>query len=160
MSERIDAIKQKLIESRARLTQVLDAVGDRAELQVYSDGLGWTVRQLVNHLADADRGHNNQAMNIAEGNDIIPADFDIERYNKRVTEKTADKTIEQARAELTEHRAQLLAWLDALDEDKLDRQGRHASLRVMTVEQILGVQSDHERLHADDMFRALGIEER
>lgn len=158
MSERIETIKTQLVNSRARLDAVLDAVGDRWEMQVYSDGLGWSVRQLINHLADADRGHNNQVMNIAEGNDIIPADFDIERYNKRVTEKTAEKSAEQSRAELAEYRAQLLAWLDTLDETKLDQQGRHASLRVLSVEQILQVQSDHERTHADDIARTIGME--
>lgn len=158
MSERIVQIRQELAESRALLDRVLDAVGDRWETQVYSDGLAWTVRQLANHLADADRGHNHQVMNIAEGNEVIPPDFDVERYNRRLTEKTAEQSGEQARALLNASRAQLNAWLDTLDDDQLDRQGRHASLNILTVYQILQVMCEHERAHARDIAAALGIE--
>ncbi len=157
MSERIQRITATLDETRARLNSLLDQVGDRWETQVYSDGLQWTVRQLLNHLADADRGHNNQVMNIAEGKDIIPADFDVERYNRRVTEKTVDKPAAQAREELAESRAALIAWLSTLDEAKLEMQGRHASLRILTVEQILQVLNDHERAHAEDIAKALNL---
>ncbi|RMG70556.1 MAG: hypothetical protein D6711_17050, partial [Chloroflexi bacterium] len=67
MTSRKQAILDRLAESRTYLDQVLDQVGDRWEQQVYSDGLGWTVRQLVAHLADAERGHYLQVTNIAEG---------------------------------------------------------------------------------------------
>jgi uncharacterized damage-inducible protein DinB len=159
MSDRISHIKTQLEESRQNLTRVLDQVGDRWEEQVYADGLGWTVRQLLNHLVDSDRGHNAQAMNIAQGKDIIPEDFDVQRYNRRTTEKTADKSAEQARAELEEHRRQLYDWLDGIDESALDQKGRHASLRIMSVEEILLFQADHERAHTDDIARTLDIQQ-
>lgn len=157
MSERKDKLRTRLDETRAMLNTVLDQVGDRAEMQVYSDGLGWTVRQIVAHLADAERGHYNQITTIAEGNELIPPDFDIERYNQRVTEKTAAKPIEQSRAELAEWREKLLAWLETVDEDKLDRQGRHASLQIMTVHDIVRMVHLHERGHTTDLARALGV---
>jgi hypothetical protein len=157
MSSRVETISQQLAESRDYLNAVLDQVGDRWEEQVYSDGLQWSVRQLVNHLADADRGHNFQVMNIAEGKDVIPEDFDIERYNRSVTRKTAEQSAEDARAQLAEARQQLNEWLFALDDSKLDNKGRHPTLRILTVEQILGVMAAHERGHADDIASALNI---
>lgn len=159
MSSRIEAIKQRLADSRHYLNSILDQVGDRWESQVYADGLGWNVRQLVNHLADADKGHNNQVMNIAEGRDIIPEDFDLERYNRRITEKTAEKTADESRADLEASRNKLNEWLSTLDESKLDQKGRHASLRILTVEQILlQVMVTHERDHANDIAAALNIQ--
>lgn len=158
MSSRLEEMKQRLADARQHLNTVLDQVGDRWESQVYADGLGWTVRQLVNHLADADKGHNNQVMNIAEGVNIIPEDFDIERYNRRITEKTADKTAAESRLNLETSRHKLNEWLNALDETKLDQKGRHASLHILTVEQILQVMADHERNHANDIAAVLDIE--
>lgn len=158
MSSRIEEMKQRLAAARQHLNTVLDQVGDRWESQVYSDGLGWTVRQLVNHLADADKGHNNQVMNIAEGVNIIPEDFDIERYNRRITEKTAAKTAAESRVDLETSRHKLNEWLNTLDETKLDQKGRHASLRILTVEQILQVMVDHERNHANDIAAVLDTE--
>ena len=158
MTNRIATVTDELKEARDYLNAVLDEVGDRWDTQVYSDGLAWTVRQLVNHLADADRGHNYQVMNIAEGNDVIPEDFDIERYNRRFTEKTAEKKAQESRQELAETRAALDTWLSELDESKLDVKGRHASLQIMTIEQILRLMAGHERQHAEDIASALAID--
>jgi uncharacterized protein (TIGR03083 family) len=157
MTDRKVELKSKLEESRRILNRVLDQVGDRWDTPVYADGLGWTVKQITAHLVDAERGHYTQASNIAEGRDIIPADFDIERYNKSRTEKNQDKTVAQSRAELEEARAQLLSWLDGLEDEKLDRRGRHASLQIMTVRDILRLLALHERGHANDIARALNL---
>ena len=158
MTNRITTVTDELKEARDYLNDVLDEVGNRWDTQVYSDGWAWTVRQLVNHLADADRGHNYQVMNIAEGNDVIPEDFDIERYNRRFTEKTAEKKAQESRQELAETRAALNTWLSELDEDKLDTKGRHASLQILTIEQILRLMAGHERHHAEDIASALEID--
>jgi hypothetical protein len=60
--------------------------------------------------------------------------------------------VQQARAELAEHRQQLNQRLDALD-----RKGRHASLRIMSIEEILRLPANHEEQSAEDMARALEI---
>lgn len=157
MSERIQALKAKLAESRAYLNRVLDAVGSSWDNAVFSDGAAWDVRQLLIHLADADLGSNRQVMGIVEGAEIIPENFDLERYNRRAVEKRAEMTVEEARASLEESRAALNIWLDALDDSALDRRGRHASMRILSVGTILEIMADHERTHADDIAAALGI---
>lgn len=152
-----DAVKHDLADARALLDSVLDQVGNRWENQIYSDGAAWTARQLVIHLANADRGHNNQIMGIVAGKEVIPPDFDIERYNRRSVEKQAEMTPEEGRAALSETRAALLAWLDTADESILTLSGRHASLNILTLDQFFRVMSDHERQHAREMATALGI---
>ncbi|MDX2138896.1 MAG: DinB family protein [Chloroflexota bacterium] len=157
MPETIAQLRENLDSARAHLNTVLDAATDHPDAQVYSDGLQWNVRQIAVHLSDADRGHNNQIMAFAEGRDIIPEDFDIERYNKRVTEKRAEMTLAEARAALHESRAALNAWLDTLDESTLDKTGRHASLRILSIREVLQWMALHERQHADDISSALKI---
>ncbi len=157
MSERFQQLKAKMDAARERLNTVLDAVGDRSEVQVYSDGAAWNVRQLAIHLAESDRGQTNVVKGIAVGQEIVPADFDLNRYNKRSVEKRAEMTIEQARESLDATRRDLYEWLDTQDESVLAKQGRHASLRILSIEQLLDVMADHERDHADDIARTLGI---
>lgn len=159
MSERKEKLKRKLSEARAYLNEVLDQVEDRWEVQVHSQEGGWTVRQLANHLASADHGHNNMVMNIAEGINVVPEDFDLERFNRRNTEKTVDKPAQLSREELTQQRAELLKWLETVDEEKLDREGRHGTLRILSVAHILRMMSLHERDHANEIARALAIHE-
>jgi hypothetical protein len=136
---------------------VLDQVASRWETQVYADGAQWNVRQLLIHLAISGQGLNNQAMGIAEGREIVPADFDIERYNRRSVEKRAEMTVDEARTSLAESHAALLAWLDQTDEAALDKTGRHASLRILSVEEIVQNVADHQRGHASDIAKALNI---
>lgn len=156
MSERIAQHKEKLAAARAYLNQVFDQVGDRWDTQVYSDGAAWTVRQLATHLMLTDRGHNNMVMAIARGENTIPEDFDLERYNKRSVEKNADVTIDQIRLNLKAYREELNAWLDSIDDATLDREGRHGTLRILSISQILDVVAGHERGHAEDILKALG----
>jgi uncharacterized damage-inducible protein DinB len=135
------------------LNAVLDAVGDRWETQVFSDG--WTVHQLAIHLALGDRGLIHQVKGIAEGREVIPADFDLDRYNRRSVEKRADMTIAEVRQALDAQRADLLTWLDGIDDAALDVRGRHSSLKIMSVSEILTQMVNHERLHTGDIARVL-----
>lgn len=158
MSERITKIKQNLADGRARLNSVLDNVGDHWETQVYTEGAAWTVRQLAIHLMVSDKGHNTMVMSIAKGEDTIPADFDLERFNRRSVEKRAETTPQDIRTGLNATEAERSEWLDTIDEAILDKQGRHGSMRILTIEQILGVVADHDRTHANDIARVLGID--
>lgn len=158
MSERINALKKDLLQTRIYTNTVLDQVNDRWDEQVYSEGLQWTIKQLVHHLADADRGHNNQVMGIAEGRNIIPEDFDVERYNTSITRKTVEKSAEASRESLEKSRQQLLTWLDTLDDNTLDKKGRHASLRIMSIENIVLFMAKHETDHVKDIANTLNID--
>ena len=156
MSERLEVHKQKLAESRAKLNEALDRIGDRGEQQIYSEGAQWTIRQLVIHLALADNGHNRMLDHYAQGKEFIPADYDIERYNKRSVEKQAEMTLQQARDALAQSRQELLSWFDNQPDDSfLDKTGRHANLQIMTLSQIIDVMCAHEIGHANDILALL-----
>jgi hypothetical protein len=157
MPERTEKYKQRLADSRQYVDSVLDQVGDRWQRQVYSEGAAWNVLQLGIHLMVSDKGQNNTVMAIARGENNIPEDFDLERYNRRSVEKRADTTPEQIRASLNQSRAELFAWLDTIDDATLDQQGRHATLQILTIAQFLNVMANHERQHAEDIARALDI---
>jgi hypothetical protein len=157
MSERTEKIKANLADARQHLNAILDQVGDRWETQIYSDGAAWTARQLAIHLMVTDKGHNNTLKGIANGEEIIPADFDLERFNRRSVEKRAETSVEEARASLAVTAAERDAWLDTIDDTTLDKKGRHGSMRVLSVEEITQVIADHDRDHSNDIARALNI---
>ncbi len=157
MSTHIQQHKEKLAAARRRLDDVLNQVGDRWETPVYSEGAAWTVRQLAVHLMLSDRGHNNMVMAIAKGENTIPEDFDLQRYNRRSVEKRADATPDEIRSALNATREELTAWLDTIDDAALEKKGRHATMRILSISEILDVAENHERTHADDIAKVLGI---
>jgi len=157
MSQRTQELKAALVESRKYLNNILDQVGDGWDTQVYTEGAGWTVRQLAIHLMISDKGQTSTAMAIARGEDPVPADFDLDRYNKRSVEKRADTGLDDVRACLAASFAEREAWLDTLDDAALEKRGRHCSGRILSVEEIMRVMADHERAHANDIAKVLNI---
>jgi uncharacterized damage-inducible protein DinB len=157
MSERIQQIKKDLAEARAWLDYVLDRVGERWDTQVYSDGAQWTVKQLAIHLMLSDKGQTRNIQSIAQGGEGVPADFDLQRYNKNSVEKRAEISVDEIRSALAASRAERDAWLDTLDDATLEKKGRHASMRILSIAEILDVMANHERTHAEDIARVLGI---
>jgi hypothetical protein len=157
MSERIQQLKKNLADARQYLNNILDQVGDRWETQVYSDGAAWTVRQLAIHLMITDKGHNNMIRGIANGEETVPADFDLERFNKRSVEKRAETSVDEVRAGLAATAAERDAWLDTIDDATLDKTGRHGTMRILSVEQILDVVASHDRDHGKDIAGVLQI---
>lgn len=155
MSQRIQKHKDNLTEARQHLESVLNGVGTRWDETLYSDGARWTIRQLLIHLMIADKGLNRVMQGIAEDQQIIPEDYDIDRYNRRSVEKSAEITVEQARAGLAQSRQELFDWLDSIDEDTLDKEGRHPARIIMPIHQMLDIMAQHERDHADDIARYL-----
>jgi len=159
MSERIENIKKALAESRERVNYVFDRVGDAWDTPIYSDGAAWNAQQLAIHMSISDKGLSGQAMKIAADVEAIPADFDLERFNKRSVEKAAEKTIEQVRSDMIASRDELLRWLDAVsDESVLDKEGRMAAMHIWPVEKIIYWVANHEKTHADDIAGVLGIQ--
>lgn len=154
----LDEIRAELDASRRLTDYVLDQVGERWDAPVYSEGAAWNVHQLLLHLAITDQAHNNMAMGFANGIEIVPADFDVERYNRRSVEKKADMTPEQARESMAQSRAALHAWLDSVTDDSVfEKTGRHGSMNIFSVRQVLRVQAQHEKNHVLDIARMLGI---
>ncbi len=158
MSARKQTILDTLAHGRQMLTSVIDQLQpDDWESPVQDADQKWTVRQIVTHVADAQKGMTGQITTINGGQEAIPADFDLDRWNRRAVEKGADKTPSELLLALEEGRIKLLQFLDTLTDADFDKQGRHSSLRIMTIEQILTLIGTHEIEHAQIIADSLGL---
>ncbi|HMT22069.1 MAG TPA: DinB family protein, partial [Promineifilum sp.] len=84
-----------------------------------------------------------------------PADFDLHRWNQRVVAKSAEKGPDELLAGMAQSRAALLEFIDGLDETDWDKRGRHASLKIMSIEEICHLIADHEADHLRAIREAL-----
>lgn len=156
MSDRIAEYKEKLATARKKLNATLDAAEAHTDVKVHSEDNAWTVRELAVHLALADVGHNRMIFSYSQDKEFIPADYDIERYNKKSIEKQAAMTLAQARTSLDKSRTEFIQWLDNVEDDSvLDKKGRHATLKMMTLTEIMDVMAWHETTHAADIQAVL-----
>ena len=149
-------IFQKLSGARQTLLATLDDLEpEQWETIVYTEHADWTFKDLFGHLMDSERSMTRLIEVIREGSEGVPADFDLNRWNARTIRKTTDLTIDQIRSEMTTNRGRLLEMLNSMPNEDWTKEGRHGSLQVMSVEQILNLIADHENQHLADILHVI-----
>jgi hypothetical protein len=155
---RKEAIKRKLTETREEWLQTLsELMAEQWEARAYSEGSEWRVVDILRHVADSERGMTGLMVQIKGGGEGVPPDFDLTRWNQRVVSKLSDKGPEELLAGMTENRAALFDFIDTLEEADWDKRGRHASLQIMSIEEVCHLIADHEALHLAGIREALSL---
>jgi hypothetical protein len=156
--EKKDAIKQKLTAVRQETYRVLGRLSEEQwEAVAYNDeGAEWSVVDVLRHVADSERGMTGLMAQIKAGGEGVPADFDLKRWNSRVVAKLQDKSAAELLDGMTANREALFAFIDTLEDGDWAKQGRHASLRVMSIEQVCHLIADHEQTHVAEIQQRLG----
>ena len=149
-------IFQKLAGSRQALLTLLEDLDESQwDLVVYSEDAEWTVRDLFSHIMVSEKSMTRLVEVIQEGGEGASEDFDLKRWNARTVQKSSDKLPEDIRAEMIVNRGHLLELLDSMPDSDWEKKGRHGSLRIMTVEEILRLIADHECDHMNDISHVL-----
>lgn len=127
------------------------------DLPVYEDHElhGWRVKSVIAHLADAASGMLHSARAIAAGEDPVPPDFDLTRWNKRSVQKAADVPTELLLDRIEQHHHEWMQFLDEIPSSHLHHRGRHARGDVLSVEGFMRRYAEHEADHASEIRNAL-----
>lgn len=156
--DRKESIKRKLTENREEWLGVVDGFTTQQwEAPAYAEGSEWRVVDILRHVADSERGMTGLMMQIKAGGEGVSPDFDLARWNKRVVEKLSDKGPAELLEGMSQNRKELFAFIDTLDETDWDKKGRHASLRVMSIEEVCHLIADHEAQHLMVIKEALAL---
>ncbi len=109
-------------------------------------------RQILAHLAGADRGMTNLMRRMAAGEQPrLKADYNNDYYNARQQEKRANMTVPELRAELDDAHKELLAFMETLRPEDLDKRGDHPLFQDATVRKVLEILAQHERDHTKEL---------
>ena len=155
MSDLKETIREKLILSRQNLLAVVENLNEEQWAKaVFADSSEWSVSDLLRHLTDAERGMTALVSQIKQGGEGVPADFDLQRWNKNRVTRLRDKSPAGLLNDMTTNRSQLLTVLDTLEPADWAKQGRHGSLQIMSIEQIFNLIADHEISHSNDIRKA------
>lgn len=147
----------KLNDAQSELAAFFDGLTEADwETAVYHEETTWTIADILRHLVDSSRSMTNMMAQWQHGKDPVPADFDLTRWNNRAIEKSADKSSEDLRAEYRQNRINLLSFIDTLQDEDWEKQGRHGSLRIMSIEEVCHLVADHELDHLRVMKEAVG----
>ena len=104
----------------------------------------WTIRDLVQHLADSERVFAYRALRFARGDETPLPGFDQEPYAQAA--KADRRPLGELAAELRDIRRTTLALVRSFDEEMLGWSGV-ASGNLMSVRALVWVIAGHERHH-------------
>jgi uncharacterized protein (TIGR03083 family) len=155
VDDRKGAIRAELIGAQGALLETLDGVGPGDWSRRSPNNEGWTVRELLLHLATAEAGFVRTLKRMAAGQGGVPADFDPNRWNAGQVRHRADSPSEQLRAELEAAHAEMVALLDGCDEAALDQRGYMSSGEDGSTEDNFRLVASHKRGHTSDIRAAL-----
>lgn len=120
-----------------------------------SEETDWTLRTLIAHLADAERGMLGQMKRAVAGEMTVPENFDLQRWNRAVARKSTDGSLDEYKQRILKGFQDILHFLDDLDENSLDVQGKHPSGEVLSMEGYLRRIAEHRLEHVRDLQQAM-----
>lgn len=154
---RQESILKLLDENYVRLTEQLGRLSPADwEKPIQDEDQQWTARQILVHLVDSQKGMLGQMTRINQGQEAIPPDFDLNRWNKRTVEKNAERTKDELLAQFADEFGKLKAFVGTLTDADLDKRGRHSSLEIMSLEEIARLIATHEMEHLQSIVKKLG----
>ena len=146
-------LRRSLESSRARVDEVLAGLRE-SDLDCPAN-LEWSVRDLLVHLATSERGVLDVLHGMLRGESIVPSDFDLDRWNRGQVARLHGLSLEALAERLRETRRRTLELVDRLTEADLERRGRHALGREVSLGETLRIMAAHERVHIEEVNYAV-----
>ncbi|MEZ4859807.1 MAG: DinB family protein [Caldilineaceae bacterium] len=149
--------QEKLAASRQALLALLNSLQpEQWETPVFSEGDTWTVTTVVSHLIDGERGMSIQVHKIRKGEETVPANFDLARWNAGVKKRMGNPSPAELLSGLEATRTKTLEGMNSLSDTEWALTGRHPARGMITIEQYYETIHGHELSHAADIRQAMG----
>jgi uncharacterized damage-inducible protein DinB len=143
----------KMLEEQiARLEKLTSLPEDKAN-HAYADGK-WTVKEVIGHLADAERVFTYRLTRIARGDQTPLAGFDENAWAK--TAPHARRAMSKVAGEMIAIRRSTLALIDSLDETSIANTGV-ANNNPVSARAICWILAGHTEHHLGILAERYGI---
>lgn len=145
----------KPLEGQREVTmRVVDSLTD-GDLDREDRESGWTVRQVLAHIAISQHGEAFVIRLAREGDVIHLSEEDRDRFNEAEVDRSIDWPLVRIRAELDEGQQALREVFATMTEDDLDLPIRWPDWGARTIRTSIPYMLEHEDSHLDEVRRAL-----
>jgi uncharacterized damage-inducible protein DinB len=147
----ISEIRQRLVEDRlGTLALIKGLSADEAGRRPRPDA--WSIKDHVSHLAAVEEAVIGFARRMLAEERPVADTYDVDAWNARQQAERASLSWEETLASLYGAREELLALLDQVTEQALNRTGEHPRWGTpTTLASVLRVPYRHERGHRDEI---------
>ena len=144
----------KLAKEQASLFALVEPLSEEQLDRQHGDG--WTVREILTHLWNAEEDHCRVISVIARGDgDKIPTEFNLAHHNdQRLTER-GHLSKADLLAGLQAQRVRTEGLFARMTDEQMEISGRHPALGEMSVGNIFRIIGIHEKSHIQEITEAL-----
>jgi uncharacterized protein (TIGR03083 family) len=147
------SLRKEILDARDELLSVIEHLSE-SDWTKPAPPEGWTVKDVVTHLAASQPTQAVLMRNILEGKGGTRPDFDLNFFNKRGLEKRQGKTADELKTELAAGHADSLKLLDELSDAQLATRGKHPR-GEQTIAEIFQIIALHDREHTGHIQAAV-----
>lgn len=157
MSAKHDLIRKRLRDEGAKLVALFEALTpDQWRQTIYTDGMVWSIKDLLAHQISAERKFVFYGRDILDGGEGAPEDFQLNAFNNSEVASLADRTPDELIAEMQSARQATIEFVSNVQDSDFDRRGRHPFFGMMSIEDMFKLIYRHNMLHTRDVRRAIG----
>jgi len=120
---------------------------ERWQRIIYSEPTAWSARDLLAHFVSAEERLLELAQNVAAGGEGAPEGFDFDALNAEEQTRLRERSPQELLTALSAARQATLDWVRTLDDEDLDRVGRHPVLGYVSLEVMLTAIYAHQLMH-------------
>lgn len=154
MSSPVDKILSRMQTTRDELLDLVEGL-DRASLAWRLPEGGWSVRENLAHLVDAEHAHRRFVDAVLQGRSTHLEGFDLDRWNQEHVARRAEQSLAEILFALRAERQKTLDFVSAIPSHAWEQKGHHPALDEVSVRQVVKVIGIHERMHLKDIRRLL-----
>ena len=152
MRMRVDALCARLRRGAGRLDRAFSGLTDGQWARVaYPGPPKWTVRDVLAHLLSAEDGLRRVGQEVAAGRPGAPGGLDYNRLNADDQCRLAGVPPGSLLRRLVDSRKTTISWVATLNDEQLDRVGRHPALGEITLETHINAIYGHSLMHLRDL---------
>ena len=149
-------LAEKLKSEGEKMFTIFNGFKDNQwDMEVYTEGTTWTIRNLFSHLVTSERGLIKLFERIRQGGEGASLDFSIDRYNASMQARNKDLTEAELLNQYQEVRADSVEWVSNLKNEELEISGRHPFLGITTIREMIKMLYIHNQTHYRDMKKIL-----
>ena len=149
-------LAEKLKKEGEKILTIFSGFKDSQwDMEIYSEGTTWTIRNILSHLVTSERGLIKLFEQIRQGGEGASLDFSIDRYNARMQVRSKGLTEAELLEQYQEVRENSVVWVSNLRDEELEIKGRHPFLGVTTMREMIKMLYIHNQTHTRDMKKVL-----
>jgi uncharacterized protein (TIGR03083 family) len=157
MSAKHDLICKRLRDEGDKLLTLFEALTpDRWQTVIYTDGMKWSIKDVLAHQVSAERKLQFYGQDILNGGEGAPAGFVVNEFNNAEVAGLSDRSVAELLADLRSVRQTTIDLARTIAEAEFARCGRHPVFGLISMEEMFKLIYRHNMLHARDIRKATG----